>query len=68
MLILGLDVGDANLSVVHGTADELVFDVDVPRSLARMRSVDHVEAPLVVLHDVDGVTLEGRHDKGLNLT
>ena len=34
MFILGPDVGDANLSVVHGVADELGFDVDVPRSLA----------------------------------
>ena len=65
MLILGLDVGDTNLSFVHGIGDEMVFNV--PRSLACMPIVGHL-GPLLVLPDVDRATLDGRHDKGRYLT
>ena len=68
MLILGLDVSDANLSFVHDITDEVIFYVDVPRSLAWLSVVGHLDSPLVILHDVNGVTLECRHDKGLYLT
>ena len=60
MSILGLDVGDTNLSFVHGIADELVFDVDVTRSLVLIPIVGHLNGPLVVLHDVDEVNYSRR--------
>ena len=68
MVIPCLGVDDANLAFVHGIADEVVFDVNVPRLLAGMPVVGHLHGLLVVFHDVDGVTLKGRHNKGLYLT
>ena len=68
MLVLGLDLDDLDLSTVYGIADEVMFYVYVPHPLAGMFIVGYLDAPLIVLHDVDGVDLEGRHDESLDLT
>lgn len=67
MLVFCLHIDYAYSSRVCTIANNMVFAVNVSRPLAAELGVCHLNGPLVVLDDYDGVAFQCRHYEHLHL-